>query len=159
VKRLALTALSCLCLAASFAIPTPQAARAQAQEPEETLPSCGIRYPGGYDPNTVGVASGRVAAFDRPERGPVSFRLDAGGESYIVLAAPAWYWDEQHLAIAIDDQAQVKGSKSMGADGRLYLIAREISVSGSDRLYVFRDARGKPAWSGCGPRGSGRQGQ
>jgi hypothetical protein len=159
VKRLALTALSCLCLTALFAAVTPRAARAQEQEPEVILPSCGIRYPGGYDPNTVGVVSGRIAAIDRPERGPVSFRLDTGHESYTVLAAPAWYWDEQRLAIAIGDAAQVKGSKSLGADGKLYLLAREISVSGSDRPYVLRDARGKPTWSGCGPSGCQRRGR
>ena len=32
-----------------------------------TLPACGISYPGGYDPNTVGVVEGRVAAISRPE--------------------------------------------------------------------------------------------
>ena len=42
-----------------------RAVRAQEQEPEVTLPACGIRYPGGYDPNTVGVVEGRVASLTR----------------------------------------------------------------------------------------------
>lgn len=134
-------------------------ARAQEQEPEVTLPACGIRYPGGYDPNTVGVVEGRVAAFGHPAQGPVSFHLASAGETYTVLAAPAWFWEQRRIVIANGDRVSVKGSKTMGADGNLYLVAREITVSGAEKPEVLRDARGKPVWSGCGPGGCGRRGQ
>lgn len=147
-----------LLLLVTVIVLTPLAAlRAQEQEPEVTLPACGIRYPGGYDPNTVGVAEGRVAALARPDQGPVSFRLETAGEAYAVLAAPAWFWEDRKIMIANGDRVRVKGSKTMGADGNLYLVAQEITVSGAEKPEVLRDAGGKPVWSGCGPRG-GRRG-
>lgn len=136
----------------------PVAGRAQEQEPEVTLPACGIRYPGGYDPNTVGVIEGRVARFSRPGQGPVSFRLEAAGETYTVLAAPAWFWEDREIRIEIGDRVRVKGSKTMGADGNLYLVAQEITVGDGKEPEVLRDARGKPVWSGCGPGGCGKRG-
>lgn len=140
-------------------VPTPApVVHAQEQEPEVTLPSCGIRYPGGYDPNTVGVVDGRVAALGHPAQGPVSFRLEDANESYTVFTAPAWYWEERKLGIANGDRVRVKGSKTMGADGNLYLVAQEITVAGAEKPEVLRDAVGKPVWSGCGPGGCGRRG-
>jgi hypothetical protein len=142
-----------LLLAATIALAPVTGVSAQETEPEVTLPHCGIRYPGGYDPNTVGVVEGRVAAFDLPERGPVSFRLETAVESYTVLAAPAWYWEERQLRIRAGDRVRIKGSKTMGADGNLYLVAQQITVAGAEGPVVLRDAAGKPAWSGCGPGG------
>jgi len=148
-----------LCLLAAAALSRAGAARAQEKEPEMTLPACGISYPGGYDPNTVGVVEGRVGAFTRPERGPVSFRLEAAEGSYTVFTAPAWFWEDRKIAIADGERVRVKGSKTMGADGNLYLVAQEIAVAGAARPVTFRDAQGKPAWSGCGPAGCGRRGR
>lgn len=151
--------LPLLCLVTVIALPPTAAVRAQEQEPEVTLPACGIRYPGGYDPNTVGVVEGRVATFTRPERGPVSFGLEAVGETYTVLAAPFWYWREQELLIRVGDHVRVKGSKTMGADGNLYLVAKEITGSGAGKPVFLRDALGKPAWAGRGHGGRGRRGR
>ncbi len=130
-------------------------ALAQEQEPDVTLPACEIRYPGGYDPNTVGVVEGRVASIGRPPQGPISFRLEAAEETYTVLTAPAWYWREKELAIQVGDRVRVKGSKTMGADGKLYLIGQEITGGGAEKPVILRDALGKPAWSG----GRGRRAQ
>jgi hypothetical protein len=110
-------ALPLLCLAAMLVLTPTMARPAQDEEPETMLPACGIRYPGGYDPNTVGVIEGRVAALNRPEQGPVSFRLEAAGETYTVLAAPAWFWEDRKIMIANGDRVRAKGSKTMGADG------------------------------------------
>lgn len=152
-------ALPLLSLAVMIALTPPVAVRAQDEEPEVTLPACGIRYPGGYDPNTAGVVEGRVAAFTRPKQGPVSFLLEAAGETYAVLAAPVWFWEDRKIVIANGDHVRVRGSKTMGADGNLYLVAREITVAGSEQPVILRDKLGKPAWSGCGPGGCGRRGQ
>jgi hypothetical protein len=148
-----------LCLLAATALPPPDAVRAQEKEPETTLPACGIRYPGGYDPNTVGVVEGRVASFNHPEQGPVSFRLVAAGETYTVLAAPAWFWQERKIKIGNGDRVRVKGSKTMGSDGNLYLVAREIAAAGATDPVILRDIQGKPVWSGCGPAGCGSRGR
>lgn len=137
---------------------TPTAAAlAQEMEPETTLPACGIRYPGGYDPNTVGVVEGRVAAFTRPERGPVSFQLEAAGETYTVFVAPVWFLEDQMIRIEKGDQVRVKGSKTMGADGNLYLVAQELTVPGTATPIILRDVLGKPSWSGRGGAGHGRR--
>jgi hypothetical protein len=146
-----------LCLLAVTALSPTVSVRAQEKEPEMTLPACGIRYPGGYDPNTVGVVEGRVASFGHPEQGPVSFRLEAAGETYIVFAAPAWFWEDRKIKIVNGDRVRVKGSKTMGADGNLYLVAQEITV-GAVNTVTLRDIHGKPVWSGCGPAGCGRHG-
>ena len=143
---------------AALAITAP-AANAQEQEPEMLLPACGIRYPGGFDPNTVGVVEGRVAALTRPERGPVTFRLEAAGETYTVLAAPAWHWDELKPAVRDGERVRVKGSKTLGADGNLYLVAQEIVPGATGQAVILRDARGKPRWAGCGPKGCGGRGR
>lgn len=132
-------------------------ARAQEMELETTLPACGIRYPGGYDPNTVGAVEGRVAAFTRPERGPVSFQLEAAGETYTVFVAPAWYLEDQMIRIEKGDQVRVKGSKTMGADGNLYLVAQELTLPGTATPVILRDVLGKPSWSGRGGAGHGRR--
>ena len=145
-----------LCLFAVTALSPPAAARAQEKEPDITLPACGIRYPGGYDPNTVGVVEGRVASFVHPEQGPVSFRLEAAAETYTVFAAPAWFWEDRKIKLGNGDRVRVKGSKTMGADGNLYLVAQEITIAGAPNPVILRDIHGKPAWSGCGPAGCGR---
>jgi len=146
-------------LVLALSVSLPPAIRAQEQEPETTLPACGIRYPGGYDPNTVGVVEGRITAFSLPERGPVSFRIEAFGEAYTVLAAPSWYWADQKLKIANGDHVRVKGSKTMGADGNLYLVAQEITFADEKKPIILRDPRGKPAWPGCGPGGCATHGR
>lgn len=151
--------LACGYLAAALALGPAKPVRAQESEPEVTLPGCGIRYPGGFDPNTVGVVEGRVGSLAKQQRGPVSFRLETAGEVYVVLAAPAWYWEERRIAVRDGDRVRVKGSKSMGSDGNLYLIAQEITVAGDEQPITLRDAKGKPAWSGCGPEGCGRHGR
>jgi len=146
-------------LAASLGLLSAGRARAQEKEPEVVLPACGISYPGGYDPNTVGVVEGRVASFSRPRQGPVSFRIESAEESFTVLASPSWYWDEQKAALRNGDRVRVKGSKTMGADGNLYLVAQEITLPGSEKPLILRDAAGKPRWSGCGPDGCGMRGR
>ena len=142
-----------LCLTVMAALTATAAVRAQEKEPDVTLPACGIRYPGGFDPNTVGVVEGRVAALQLPERGPVSFRLETVGEIYTVLAAPTWYWEERQLKITNGARVRVKGSKTMGEDGNLYLVVQQIIFADSDKPVMLRDAQGKPSWSGCGPLG------
>jgi len=143
-------------LVALFVLTPTVAVRAQEKEPEVTLPACGIRYPGGFDSNTVGVVEGRAGSFFYPEQGPVSFRLETAGDIYTVLTGPAWFLKRQQLEIRDGDHVLVKGSKSMGTDGNLYLVAQEITVSGSGKPMILRDASGIPAWSG---RGRGMRGR
>ena len=54
---------------------------------------------------------------------------------------------------------RVKGSKTMGEDGNLYLVAQEIAFPGTETPINLRDPLGKPAWSGRGGAGHGRRGR
>jgi len=158
-SRIALGSLLFLAAAVAAEAALASPAGALEQEPEMILPECGIRYPGGFDPNTVGVVEGTVAALNHPERGPVTLRLEAAGETYMVLAAPAWFWEELKPGLRKGGRVRVKGSKTLGADGNLYLVAQEIVIVDTGEPVVLRDARGRPRWSGCGPKGCGGRGR
>ena len=153
-SRAALAALLCLCLwaASSFSVP-----RAAAQE-ETVLPESGICYPSGFDPNTVGEVQGKVSDLVLPERGPVSFKLRGERETYWVLSGPAWYWRDVSKEIADGTEVRVRGSKSMGKDGNLYIVAQEIDMIPSGKCMIFRSEHGSPVWKGSRRRGAGSGG-
>ena len=72
----------------------PGARAAGAQEiRDQVLPGCGICYPGGYDVNTVGDVHGVVVELQAPAAGPVRFVVAGERERWIVLASPAWFWE------------------------------------------------------------------
>jgi hypothetical protein len=150
-SRAALAALLCLCFWAACFLPVPWAAA----EEETVLPQSGIRYPDGFDPNTVGEVQGKVSDLVLPERGPVSFNLTGERETYRVLSCPAWYWGDVSEEIADGTEVRVRGSKSMGKDGNLYIVAQEIDVVASGKCMVFRSEHGSPVWKGSRRRGAG----
>ena len=117
-------------------------------EEDTILSGSGIQYPGGFDLNTVGEIHGRAEGLDRPERGPVRFRLLAGRESYIVLGSPAWFWRDTGADLPDGTEVRVLGSKTLGRDGRLYIIAQEMQILPSGRSVVLRHNDGYPAWRG-----------
>ena len=125
------------------------------QNPETTLPGCGIAYPAGYDINTAGKVQGRLLEIQMPDEGPVRLIVADGDEHWVVLASPAWFWKMTELSLAPGDTVTVSGSKTLGADGTLYLIARDIRLPGSEatisriRYAVIRDC-GTNAGVPCG---------
>jgi hypothetical protein len=126
-----------------------------AQEKDMVLPESGIHYPGGFDPNTVGEIQGRAYGYSQATDGPIHFRLDSGKETYWVLASPQWYWNDLGAKIPDGTEVRVRGSKSLGKDGNLYLIAQEMLLLPAGKTYTFRDDDGYPLWKG--PR-TGTQG-
>lgn len=114
------------------------------------LEGSGIHYPGGFDPNTVGEVRGTVHDVDRPERGPMLFRLESGKETYTVLVSPSWYWEDLRTEIPEGAEVSVRGSKTLGRDIRMYIIAQEIRVMSSGKTWAFRDEKGFPLWKGQG---------
>jgi hypothetical protein len=114
------------------------------------LEGSGIQYPGGFDPNTVGEVRGTARSVDRPERGPMRFRLESGKETYTVLVSPSWYWEDLRTEIPEGAEVSVRGSKTLGRDMGLYIIAQEIRVMSSGQSWVFRDEGGFPLWKGQG---------
>jgi len=121
---------------------------AQAQEKEQVLPECGIHYPGGFDPNTVGQVEGEVCGYLQPKRGPIRFQVISGRKKYIVLVSPAWYWEALGAKVSEGTKIWVQGSKSLGKDGKLYIIAQEIRIFPSGQSMVFRSEDGFPLWKG-----------
>jgi len=129
---------------------SPSSARAAvAQESrDQVLPGCGICYPGGYDINTVGDVNGTILDFQTSLEGPVRFVVAGEHERWVVLASPAWFWKSAKLHLVPGDSVTVRGSKTLGSDGTLYVIAREIRPQGSAPVVVLRDGRGAPLWRG-----------
>ncbi len=129
----------------------------QAQEKDIVLMESGIHYPGGFDPNTVGEVRGRAHGLSQTPGGPIQFRLDSGRETYIVLATPAWYWKDLGAKVPDGTEVRVRGSKSLGKDGNLYIIGQDLEIPSTGKFYAFRDDDGHPLWKGprAGTQGSG----
>ncbi len=121
-----------------------------AEEKDSVFGESGIHYPGGFDPNTVGAVQGKVSHFTRPEKGPVHFQLASDRETFTVLASPAWYWNDSHLKISEGTEVIIRGSKSYGKDGRLYIVAEEIRLPSTGQAVSFRESNGSPLWKGSG---------
>lgn len=156
-RRVALAAalfLAVVAISSLFA-----AKSAMAAEDAEVLPGSGIHYPGGFDSNTVDEVEGAVRSVERPARGPVRFRLETQTERYIVLTTPEWYFDDLGIALSDGMVVRVRGSKSLGKDLSLYIVAQEIKVVGTSMSYACRDDGGFPLWkrgrSGAAKSGGG----
>lgn len=136
----------------------PSARSAQAQEQDTVLPESGIRYPGGFDPNTIGEVRGKASDLTRTERGPVRFRLVSERNTYTVLACPPWMWIDLKVDLPDGTEVKVRGSKSLGNDGNLYVIAQEMELPETGKSIAFRDDSGIPLWKGSPGRrmGTGR---
>jgi hypothetical protein len=134
--------IACLCPA------NPLTRISYAQDRDMVLPGSGITYPRGYDPNTVGDVQGRISGVSIPESGPIRITLIAGRETYTVLASPGWFWRDMDIANPEGMEANVRGSKTVGIDGNLYIIAQEIKMTGSKRRLIFRSESGNALWGG-----------
>jgi hypothetical protein len=128
-----------------------------ANEKDIVLSESGIHYPGGFDVNTVGDVQGKASGIHVPERGPVRFQVSTGRETFTVLASPPWYWQDIGGNTVEGKRVQVRGSKTLGKDGNLYIIAQDVRIIDSGKTLTFRDEGGFPHWRG-GPMGGGRGG-
>lgn len=152
--------VSALCALCALLLVLGVGVSAGAQESkDQVLPGCGICYPGGYDPNTVGEVRGRAYDIVVPTEGPVSFAVTGDEERWVVLASPAWFWRMTSLRLAAGDAVAVRGSKSLGADGKLYIVAQTVQrLDGTSSAVLLRDSRGLPLWRGSHGGGETRGG-
>ena len=153
-RRRAARAALLLLLGMTVLLP-PFAGTAVAEE-DVVLSGGGIHYPGGFDPNTIGEVHGKASGLTRPERGPMRFRLDAERDAYTVLASPPWFWDDLKIELPDGSPVRVRGSKSLGRDGNLYIIAQEMEIARTKKSVFFRDDGGFPLWKGSGAGRTGR---
>jgi hypothetical protein len=121
-----------------------------ADENDLVLKESGIRYPDGFDQNTVGEVQGKVKGLFIPESGPVRFYMSSKTETYTVIVSPRWYWEDLGVKISDGEEVRVVGSKSLGRDGTLYIIAQEIRLVESGKTIVIRNNNGSPLWKGAG---------
>lgn len=129
-----------------------------AEEKGNVLEKSGIRYPEGFDQNTVGEIQGRLYGLVSSENGPVYFSLLTRNDKYTVIASPSWYWHDLKVKLNDGEEIRILGSKSLGKDGNLYIIAQEISIPASGQTFVFRDTAGRPFWKGGSQGTKGMQG-
>lgn len=152
----ALLALPILFFAIAFLPPALQTAHAE--EGDVVLQGSGVRYPGGFDPNTVGEVQGKAYGLSQPQNGPVRFRLETGNETYTVLASSGWYWKDLKTQLPDGSNVVVRGSKTLGSDMQMYVVAQKIRLPDSGRTLLLRDGAGKPLWKGQAGGASGSQG-
>jgi hypothetical protein len=127
-------------------------ARPLGAEERDMILDSGIHYPGGFDFNTVGEVQGKASHFFRPEKGPVRFQLLTNYGTYTILTCPPWYWNDLPVRIPEGAEVAVRGSKSIGRDGNLYVIAQEVQMLPSGPSFLFRVKDGTPAWkASAGP--------
>jgi hypothetical protein len=140
-----------LCLSQPFA-------RLVAAAEDNLLQQSGIRYPEGYDVNTVGEVQGKAHSFMQPDKGPAYFTLSSRRDTYTVFLSPGWYWNDLKTTIRDGEELLVVGSKTLGKDGNLYIIAQEVRVAGSGKTLVLRGVDGSPLWRPFGAGSGGGQG-
>lgn len=73
-------------------------------------------------------------------------------ETYIVLASPASSWQDLRGEWQDGGEVRILGSKTLGADGRLHMIAQEVRIPGTGRIISFRTENGSPLWLQSGVR-------
>ena len=112
-----------------------------------------------YNPQTVTTVAGQVESLENlPPMGPgggrgmmhltASLKTDQG--SITIHLGPAWYLEQQQLALKIGDALEVTGSK-VTLNQKPTIIAKELRVNG--KTLKLRDEQGFPLWRGMGPGG------
>ncbi|MNY15566.1 hypothetical protein D3C86_1487870 [compost metagenome] len=106
-----------------------------------------------YDPATETTLTGTVTAIERPTSrrggGGVHVMVKSPNETISVHLGPAWFLDEQQMAVKVGDAISVKGSRISSA-GKPAIVAASVTAGG--RTLVLRDSAGRPVWAGQQPR-------
>jgi hypothetical protein len=102
----------------------------------------------GYDENTELTITGTVREVVKERRGPVIVRVSHGEKVYNVITAPPWYLAGNDIMFQPGLEIEVTGSKFLGRDGGLYLIARKLKEMKTNRSIMLRDDSLRPLWRG-----------
>lgn len=109
----------------------------------------GLDFTSGYDINTVSTMSGRVTSLPLPgENENVIVEIKSGNEILNVSLGPGSYWEKKGVAISLNDDLSVKGSKAQGHDGKSYVLPRKIVNRTTGAQVDLRNDKGEPMWSG-----------
>jgi len=109
----------------------------------------GLDFNRGYDVNTVSTISGRVSSLPHPgEKDNVLIEIKSGGETLNISVGPGSYWEKNGLAVKLNDELSVKGSKAQGKDGKSYLLAQKLVNRSTGAQLDLRNDKGEGVWSG-----------
>jgi len=110
-----------------------------------------------YDPNTEVTLEGNALTDMNSEsissRNPVVLPIALEKRKILVILGPSWYVRDLNFNVKKGQRIQVVGSKVYGPEGRIYIIARKMTVPNKERDLVFRDESYIPIWKakGIGP--------
>ncbi len=109
----------------------------------------GLDFTGGYDVNTVSTKSGRVVTLPHfGEQENVIVEIKSGNEILNICVGPGSYWEKNGIAINMNDELSVKGSKAQGKDGKSYILTQKLENRTTGAQVEMRSDMGEPAWSG-----------
>jgi hypothetical protein len=109
----------------------------------------GLDFNRGYDVNTVSTITGRVISPPHPgEKENVIVEIKVGKETLNLSVGPESHWEKKGVAIHVNDELTVKGSRAQGQDGKSYLLAQKLVNRTTGTQVDLRNEKGEPAWSG-----------
>jgi len=109
----------------------------------------GLDFTGGYDINTVSTMSGQVVSLPHSgEKETVIVEIKSGNQTLNVSVGSGSFWDKKGIAINVNDELTVKGSKAQGKDGKSYVLAQKLVNRTTGAQMDLRNEKGEPVWSG-----------
>jgi hypothetical protein len=109
----------------------------------------GLDLNGGYDVNTVATRGGQVVSAPYlGEKENIIVGIRSNGEILNICLGPGSYWDKKGIAVNLNDELNVKGSKAQGQDGKSYLLAQKLVNKTTGAQVELRNDKGDPVWSG-----------
>lgn len=109
----------------------------------------GLDFTGGYDVNTVSTMSGRVISLPHAgEKENVIVEIRSGSETLNISVGPGSHWEKSGIAINVNDDLSVKGSKAQGQDGKSYVLAQKLLNRTTGAQVDLRSEKGEPVWAG-----------
>ena len=108
----------------------------------------GIDLKQGYDVNTVITVTGRVARIPHADdKKNMLLEMVSGSETIHVSIGTEASWGKNALAISLNDELTVKGSKAQGSDGEIYILAQRLIDRSAGGQLMIRDEQGSLAKS------------
>jgi hypothetical protein len=101
-----------------------------------------------YDENTELTVRGSVVEAKRETPGPFVIKLRTKNMIYNVVTAPPWYLTREQIVLREGLELEVTGSKYIGKDGNLFLLARQITDISTGKVIILRDTHCRPLWHG-----------
>lgn len=80
--------------------------------------------------------------------------IKSGYQTLNICVGPKSYWEKQGIAISLNDDLSVKGSKAQGQDGKSYVLAQKLMNKTTGAQVDLRNDKGEPVLSGRNTSGT-----